>query len=217
MKRVLLFAAASLALASLAGTAAAADTHEMYVGVGTTGATIGYGQAFGPRTALRVEGDFLSYSHDFNTSSANYKGKLKIAAAGIYYDAFVAGPFRLTGGVLIGKREFNGHADGIGGTVTINHQQYSAAGQFIDARAKYSTVSPYVGLGWGHRPERGGLGFFGDVGVAYGHPSVSLNLSPELAQAAGAENVAAEKASLESKADNLKVYPVVRVGIDYQW
>ena len=103
------------------------------------------------------------------------------------------------------------------GTVTINHVQYDASGQWAKGTIKFKSVSPYLGLGWGHRPERGGFGFFGDLGVAYGKPTVTLNVSDGLRQAAGDANIAAEQATLQDKANKAKFFPVLRIGVDYQW
>lgn len=219
MKHLYVLALAMAAITAIPAAACAEGTNgnEIYAGVGTTGGVLGYGYSLGDHSALRVEGNYLNYSHNFNTSSAKYNGNIKVSLLGAYYDWFFAGPFRLTGGVMAGTREFTGNAVGSSGTVTINHQQYSVAGEYVHASAKYNTVAPYVGVGWGHRPGRGGLGFFGDVGVTYGHPNVKLGASPGLVQAAGSNNIAAEQSILQSKANKLAFYPVIRVGVDYQF
>lgn len=206
--------AIALAGAILAASAAHASD-EAYFGVGTTGVTGGYAHSLGAHTGFRVEANYLNYSRDFNTSDARYNGKLKFADAAAYYDVFFAGPFRLSAGLMVGSHKLDAVGNGTGGTVTINHQQYDASGEWVHAQAKYSTVRPYLGLGWGHRPEHTGLGFFGDVGVAYGSPSVSFATSPGLQAAAGEANIEAERQQVQDKADNLRFYPVVRVGLDY--
>lgn len=204
-----------LLIASVVPAVHAADNNEIYAGAGTTGITAGYGHALGEHTGLRVEANYLNYSRDFHSHDAKYNGKLKFADIGAYYDLFFAGPFRVTGGLLIGQSQLTGDGKADGGTITINHQKYDAAGQWVHAKAKYSTVRPYLGLGWGHRPEHGGLGFYGDVGVAYGSPDVSFHVSDGLQQEAGQANIDAERRSVQSKADDLKWYPVIRVGLDY--
>ncbi len=210
----LMVAASSLAVPV---NAQAIGRHEVYAGIGTLGGTLGYGYAMGRHSAIRVEGNYLDYSHSLRSSSETYRGSLKLGTVGAYYDLFFAGPFRFTGGVLLGGNTFSGDVVASSGTITINHQQYSAAGQYAHVAAKFATVSPYLGLGWGHRPQRGGLGFFGDVGVAYGKPNVTLAVSPGLQQAAGSSNVAAEQSSLQHEANKLSLYPVLRVGLDYQF
>jgi hypothetical protein len=197
--------------------AQATSRHEVYAGIGTLGGTLGYGYALGTHSAIRVEGNYFDYSRSLKSSSETYRGSLKLGTIGAYYDLFFAGPFRLTGGVLLGTNSFSGDVVASSGTITINHQQYSAAGQYAHVAAKFATVSPYLGLGWGHRPERGGLGFFGDLGVAYGKPNVTLAVSNGLQQAAGSSNIAAEQSSLQHEANKLTFYPVLRVCLDYQF
>lgn len=208
--------AVTLALAAVAfSTTAAHASDEVYFGAGTTGATAGYAHSLGARTGYRVEANYLNYSRDFNTNDARYNGKLKFADVAAYYDVFFAGPFRVSVGLMIGSHKLDALGTATGGTVTINHQQYDASGEWVHARAKYSTVRPYLGLGWGHRPNHTGFGFFGDVGVAYGSPDVSFSTSPGLQAEAGAANIEAERQHVQDKADNLRFYPVVRVGVNY--
>lgn len=220
MKRTLIFAAVAAAFCSaipMSANAAGTNANEVYAGVGTLGGTLGYGYALGERSAVRIEGNYLDYSRSLNSGSEKYRGNLKLGSIGAYYDLFFAGPFRVTGGLLFGSNSFSGDVVANGGTVTINHQQYSAAGQYAHVGVKFPSVSPYLGLGWGHRPERGGLGFFGDIGVAYGSPTATLSVSNGLQLAAGSANLAAEQSSLQHDANKLKFYPVLRVGLDYQF
>ncbi|TAM33764.1 MAG: hypothetical protein EPN61_18135 [Burkholderiaceae bacterium] len=201
--------------AALFGVTTVHASNEVYFGAGTTGITGGYAKSLGERSGVRVEANYLNYSRNFNTSDAKYDGTLKFTDVGAYYDVFFAGPFRLSAGLMIGTHKLEADGQASSGTITINHQQYDATGEWVRAQAKYATVRPYLGLGWGHRPERSGLGFFGDVGVAYGSPSVSFRTSPGLQVAAGSANIEAERENVQSKADNLRFYPVVRVGLDY--
>jgi hypothetical protein len=207
----------ALALAASSIATSAFATNEVYFGAGTTGATAGYGFSIGPRSSVRVEGNYLNYSRNFHTSDAKYNGTLKFADVAAYYDFFFAGPFRVTAGLMSGSHSLTANGTASGGTITVNHQQYDATGQWVQAKAKYATVRPYLGLGWGHRPEHTGFGFFGDVGVAYGNPTVSFATSDGIRQAAGAANIEAERQLIQSKANNLKWYPVARVGVDWSW
>lgn len=208
--------ALALAVSGALFTATSAQaSHEVYLGVGTTGLTGGYAHSLGERSGVRVEANYLNYSRDFSTSDADYAGKLKFADVGAYYDVFFAGPFRASAGLMIGTHKLEAEGRAHNGTVTINGQRYDASGEWVRAKAKYATVRPYLGLGWGHRPERDGLGFFGDLGVAYGSPSVSFGTSPNLQAAAGQANIDAERRNVQDKADKLRFFPVIRVGLDY--
>ncbi len=197
---------------------ARADTahNEIYAGIGTTGGTLGYGYAFSKHRVVRIEGNFLSYSHAINVDSSRYEGDLKFRTFGLYYDFFLLGPFRVTGGALVGSNKFEGSETVNHGTVTINGQRYDANGQYVRSTIDFNSISPYLGIGWGHHPGFG-LGFFSDVGFIYGRPTASIAVSSGLRQAAGDQNIAAEQASLQSQADHLRFFPVVRVGIDFHW
>ena len=205
------------AFALRAAPARAGTAHnEIYAGIGTTGATLGYGYAFGDHTAVRIEGNFLSYSHSIHFDSSRYEGRLKFRTLGLYYDFFPLGPLRLTGGVLIGSNKFEGSEAVTNGTVNINGQRYDASGQWVRSSIDFKSTAPYLGIGWGHHPGFG-PGFYSDVGFIYGRPSATIAVSDGLRQAAGDRNIAAEQAALQRQADHLRFFPVLRVGLDFHW
>jgi len=207
--------AAGLAL-PVATARAGTARNEIYAGVGTTGGTLGYGYAFGDHTAVRIEGNFLNFSHSFSAGSSDYKGSLRFRTLGLYYDFFPLGPLRLTGGVLVGSNKFEGSEAVSNGTLTINGQSYAASGQWVRSTIDFNSTSPYLGIGWGHHPGFG-PGFFTDLGFLYGRPTARITVSPGLQQAAGSANLAAEQASLQRQADHLRFYPVLRMGVDFHW
>ena len=219
MKTPVMVARIALAAAFLlpVGTAwAGIGNNEVYAGIGTTGGTVGYGYAFGNHTAVRVEGNFLNFSHSVSYASSRYEGKLKFRTFGLYYDFFPLGPLRLTGGVLLGSNKFEGSQVVRNGSVTINGQSYDATGQYVDSTIDFRSTSPYLGIGWGHHPGLG-PGFYTDLGVIFGRPSATITVSPALRQAAGSQNIAAEQADLQRQADHLRFYPVIRMGIDFHF
>jgi len=219
MKVLPIFAFIGLAAAFLlpAGTAwAGIGNNEIYAGIGTTGGTVGYGYAFGDHTAVRVEGNFLNFSHSISYGSSKYEGKLRFRTFGLYYDFFPLGPLRLTGGLLVGSNKFEGSQVVRNGTVTINGQTYNATGQYVNSAIDFKSTAPYIGIGWGHHPGLG-PGFFTDLGVIFGRPTAIITVSPALQQAAGSANIAAEQADLQRQADHLRFYPVLRMGIDFHF
>jgi hypothetical protein len=56
-----------------------------------------------------------------------------------------------------------------------------------------------------------------DAGVAYGRPSVSFDVPADITAAAGAQNVAAQEQDLQSKADRLEFYPIVKIALTYRF
>jgi len=64
-----------LALATLTQPSRAA---ELYGGLGTSGVEVGIGERVGGRVSLRMSGEFLRVSRDFESDGATYDTKLKL-------------------------------------------------------------------------------------------------------------------------------------------
>jgi hypothetical protein len=208
----LLFVAAAPAFAD--GAAALPTRYEIYSGIGSQGYVLGGGASFNDAFGVRGEGNYLNYTKNYSSDSVNYDGKLSYRNAGLFVDWHpFRGSFRLTAGALVGDDKVTGSATSSQGSYTINGTSYSAAGQSLSATVKFPTVRPYLGVGFGHTQQRG-FGFYSDLGVAYGKPSVDVNASPALQQQA-ANDIAAEKSDLESKANRLRYMPVLDVGVRY--
>lgn len=209
MKKQIILTALILAT----GTAMAA---EVYTGVGTTGLKLGYSHTLSNNFGARAEYNTLDYDRDFNTSDADYEGNIKFNSAGLYLDYFpFSNGFRVSAGALIGNNKISANGKPKNGTYTINGQQYNAAGESVSATAKFPDVQPYVGIGYGYAPKRTGLGFYADLGVAYGKPKTTLTVSQGLRAQAGQANIDAERNKLQDEVDKLKTYPVLNVGVSY--
>lgn len=204
--------AALLSLCALSATAG-----EVYVGVGTTGAELGYGQKLGDDAGVRIDADFVRVHHNFSTSDVDYEAKLKFANAGVFYDHFFGDLFRVSAGALLGTRKLEGTGRASGGTITINGVSYPAAGESLALDARFPTVSPYIGVGWGHKQAGAGGGFYADLGTAIGRPKVKLTPTPGLLAAAGQANIDAEQRAAQDKADKLRFFPVVKIGFSYSF
>lgn len=203
----LALAASALTTASFAG--------ELYTGVGTDGITVGYAQAVTPSMGVRVEANTLSYNANVNTNNVNYDGKLKFNTLALMYDYFpFASGFRVTTGAYIGDKKLDLNATGTG-NYTINGTTYNATGESLHGEVKYPSVTPYLGIGYGHNTMSKGLSFFADMGVTYGKPSVSLTASPGLQAVAGQANIDAERQRIQDKVNKYNVYPVVKIGLGY--
>ena len=203
-------AAIALVLSPLAASSA-----EVYGGAGTTGAEIGVAQAMADSLTVRLDANTLSYGTHFSTNGIDYDAKLKATNAGVYLDAFVIGGVRITGGALFGSRKFHGTATSLGNTVTINGVTYPVSpGDALDFDAKFPSVTPYLGLGYGHHAGAG-LQLYADAGVAYGRPKVTLSPTASLAAKVSPTDLAAEQQSVQDKADRYRAYPVLKIGLSY--
>jgi hypothetical protein len=213
---------ASIALTSLGLLGASllstpAHAVELFGGVGTTGFEIGLGSRIGSSTGLRMDAEFLDYSRSFDRNGASYDTKLKFSSLGVYGDYFVVDSFRLTAGALIGQRKASGNGVATNGTITINGATYPAAGESVDAEAKFPSFSPYLGIGFGHAQSGKGLSFYFDAGVAIGKADAKITASPGLVAAAGQSNIDAEQRNLQESVDKLKFFPAVKFGLGYNF
>jgi hypothetical protein len=198
-----------------------AHAREVYGQVGTEGVGIGYSEPLGTRDNVRAEFNGIAFSHSFNAGGLHYDGTAHIYHGGLYLDFFPAPgtvPFRITAGALIGGDNVDATATSPSGSYKINGVQYSTLGESIHAKAKFPTVRPYIGIGFGHTPvaQKGFSAFF-DAGVAYGRPKLDFDVPADIVAEAGQANVDAEKQDLQNKADKLRWYPVVKVGVTYRF
>ncbi|PNE59760.1 hypothetical protein A8H39_01020 [Paraburkholderia fungorum] len=211
----------TILIAGVTSTAHAQSHNEVYGSVGTEGVGLGYGYGISQNFGARVEVNGFGLSHNFSAGDLNYNANLRLihgALLGDYFPAPHAFPIRLTAGFLIGDDQLAGDATSSDGTYTINGVAVASGGETIHARIKFPTVRPYVGFGFGHNPTaKKGLSMAFDAGVAIGKPSVSFDVPANIANAAGAENVAAEEQNLQSKANKFPVYPIVKVSLTYRF
>ncbi|SAK45438.1 hypothetical protein AWB79_00987 [Caballeronia hypogeia] len=212
---------AALAVAIGVLVAPLSHAREIYGQLGTEGLGIGYAEPFGIRDNVRAEFNGLKFSHGFDAGGLHYDGTVNLYHGGFYFDFFPAPGtvgFRITAGALIGGDRIDATATSQNGTYTINGVPYPTFGQNIHAKATFPTVRPYLGIGFGHTPtaQKGFSAFF-DAGVAYGRPRVELDVPADIVAEAGQENIDAEQKDLQDKADKLRFYPIVKVGVTYRF
>lgn len=210
------FMAAALAATSLFSQSASAA--EIYGGAGTTGAEVGVSARVHESITGRLEFNALSFTRRVTTNNIDYDAKLKASNAGAYLDYFVFGGLRVTGGALIGNRNLHGTARSVGGTFKLGSVAYpAAASDTLDFDAKFPTVTPYLGIGFGHHLAATGLRVYADAGVAYGRPKLTLSPSASLASKVNPTDLASEQRSAQDDVDSLGTYPVLKIGISYRF
>ena len=221
-------AATALVLAWLgAPSAAAAATPDLAVAVraGTPGVGLDLDLGLSPSFGLRVGFAGFNINHTVNTSDVDYDGRLKLRTVTGLLDWYVfQGAFHLTAGVAGNGTKLDVVGQPSQGSYTINGTTYSSSQLgSLSGQLKFgNSVSPYVGFGWGNPAgESGRVHFLLDMGALYGGtPTVSLSAQCGPAAPPGSalcneiqSNVAAEEQKLVSKADILRWYPVVSLGI----
>lgn len=205
-------------LAALSCATLNAFAAEVYGGAGTTGLELGFSQPFSDRFGARLEANTLNVSHNLSTSNVDYDTKVKFTTAGVFGDYFLGSSFRITGGALMGNRKIHGVARSISNTIQLNGVTYLvAAGDSLDFEAKFPSVAPYLGIGWGHQQDSGGLHFYADAGAAFGRPKVTLTPTASLAAKLNPTDLASEQSSAQDKANSLRNYPVLKLGVRYTY
>ncbi|NYI01379.1 hypothetical protein [Cupriavidus plantarum] len=215
-----LSAAAAITLAMALGSPGA-HAHEIYAGIGTEGVGAGFAYALDDRFNARAEINGFALSRSFTAGDLSYDARATLLHGGLYADWFPApqtAPFRFVIGALIGDDHVNATATSTNGTYNINGVVVAANGETVTARARYPTVRPYLGIGFGHTPNgKPGFGMYFDAGVTYGRPRVSLNVPDSIAAQVGQANIDAERQELQDKANRLRFYPIVKIGVTYRF
>ncbi|AFQ50405.1 hypothetical protein [Burkholderia cepacia] len=204
--------------------AAGAHAQEIYLQGGTQGAGIGAAVSFNSVLGAHADFNAINLTHDFTVAGNRYQDDIKLRQGGLYADIFPwhGSGFRATIGLRFNDDEIRGVSVPDNGTFVFAGKRYPALpGMYAVAEARYPTVMPYVGIGYGHRPASKGFGFVADLGVAYGIPRCSYTLSPELAAAAGPKKsqILAESGldELNRMMSRYRWYPVLQIGISYRF
>lgn len=214
-------------LAGLGGPAASAATADFAVAVraGTPGVGLDLDLGLSPSFGMRVGFAGFNVNHTIDTSDVDYDGRLKLRTITGLLDWYVfRGGFHLTAGVAGNGTKLDVVGQPSQGFYTINGTTYSSAqlGSLSGELKFGNAVSPYVGFGWGNPAgESSRVHFLLDVGAIYGGtPSVSLTAQCGSAAPPGSalcqqiqSNVATEEQKLRDKADILRWYPVVNLGV----
>jgi len=209
-----------------------AQARGVYAKAGILGAGLGYSHSISDTMSVRIDATTVgSISRQRTVGSIGYKAKLKADQLGLYGDWFpFANGFRLSAGVYLRSMEVK--AEGrptAAGTVRVNNTVVGyGTDDALSGRVKFPSVAPYLGLGWGHHgAQEAGFGFVFDVGVSFGKPKTTLsandNLTAKLNVAAAAlgttaaNEIAAERRELARKANKLKIFPHLSVGVSYRF
>jgi hypothetical protein len=194
--------------------------------VGTTGASFHVDVPVRSHLSARFGTGYIDYSYSDNIASLNYdlKRKLRTVEALVDWYPFNDSVFRLSGGLVYNINRIDAFAkSNQAGNYTIQGNTYSpASAGRIEGKIDYPKVAPYLGIGWGKADKKKGWSFSVDVGMLrQGSPNTSLTstgcMSPTAMCTQLASDLAKENAALANETRKYKAYPVLRVGLRYQF
>lgn len=193
--------------------------------LGTLGAGAELNMGFSDSLTGRI--GFNTYTHNYNSNSnqVNYDFKLQLQTVSALADWYpFAGSFRASGGLFYNNNKATLNAKPGTGGYTINGVNYTAAEiGSLHGEMSFNTVAPYLGIGWGNPVAKDkGWGMTSDIGVLFqGSPKTSLTATCGTlvgAQCTTMQNdAAAENTKLQNDLSSFKFWPVISVGISYQW
>lgn len=215
MKKSTLLIASFLATLSFTSLAQAGDA---YIGGGFPGRlNLGYATKVSPNFGVRGElsgGTNLSISG--NQAGVDMVGKLKSSSVGAYADWYpvATSGFRLVGGLTVNDTSFALNATG-NGSATFNGQSVNMSGEYYNVTAKMPSVTPYLGVGYGHNRTEKGFGFFADLGVMIGSPDVSSSTSLVTNGKATQADVDAQTQKVRDATNKYGFLPKFTIGTTY--
>lgn len=209
------------------------------VGVGGRVSTIGLGlevaQPLARKLNFRAGLSAFSYNLEQEQDQIDYELDANFAARHFLLDWHpFAGTFRLSGGLFNNKTEFSfvSKQANTSQPYSVGNDTWTSDNARLTGTMRFQPIAPYLGLGWGWRPNRadGGLSFTADIGVIYqGAPNIDLdasgtatsqkyNITVDIATYVPAqEELVVEEANLEKEGKSYTYYPFIALGLQYSF
>jgi len=207
---------ASLPLAALFTSLSCLPAHagEIYAGIGLPGLIVGY--AHPVSTDFTLRGDFATLgqrSKTTNEEGIDYQAKLKANRAALLADWFVAGGFRLTGGVTFNQMKIDLLAQGAGRTINLGGTNYTlGADDQLRVKIEFPRTTPYFGIGYGHQRSEG-LGFTFDLGASFGKAKITETHTGTVLSNASQADIDRELAELRDGVGKVRFIPQLSIGM----
>lgn len=193
----------------------AAFAQSIYARAGTTGLGLGVGYMVSENIGVRVGYDGYDVTRNGTRGNVDYQGKVKLSNVDLLADFYISNGWHITAGAIYNNNKITltGQTNS---TVTIGNNSYSNVQ--ANADVKFNKLSPYLGIGYATKPTADkGLGFIADLGAYYQKPTSSLTVSGAGASAVSASDLATESAKLQDASNKLKWWPVLSVGLRYNF
>ncbi|MUL34917.1 hypothetical protein [Gloeocapsopsis dulcis] len=199
--------------------------------VSTLGVGIEGVGAISPNFNGRLGFNYLGFGSGFTENNIDYDGDLQLLNATGMLDWFPSSTsgFRVTGGVVYQNNRVDAIARPaevleIGGI----EFPLAAVGQLEGSLTFPNTIAPYIGIGYGNPVRRGSAFSFNiDLGVLFpGSPQANLQATGPGVDLIGGipvvnnlleDAIAQEEEQIEDNVSWLGVYPVLFIGVSYQF
>ena len=189
--------------------------------------TLGLGAQVGYRSdydfSVRAAWNQFDFDKQFKIDRIKYDTNIRLKSMGLLFDFYpLDNGFHLTAGLYRNDNQISGTGmlEGnipvrIGNrTVRIDGKQVGA----FQTKIKYAPVAPYLGIGY-HNVTEKGFSFTADVGVLYqGHARVSVEPPAQLSHRNHPlvkQGIDEQKREIEKRANKVRVYPVITLGVAY--
>jgi hypothetical protein len=196
---------------------------------GTLGLGASVTKSLTPNLNAKVGVNGFSSGVDVDDTDVKIKADLNLfnVSTLVDYHPFKNSGFRLTGGVVFNNNKIEGKVEPNGTNFDFNGTSYSISDIISSAKAKISlpnTVAPYLGIGWGNAVKPGRHWSFGwNIGAMFaGSPQVSINADikssvPDAERQQILTDIKAEEKKLQDSLNAIGIYPVISVGVSYQF
>jgi len=196
--------------------------------------TLGFGiegtGAISPNFNGRLGFNYFDFGINTEQADIDYDADVRLLSATALVDWFPSSrsDFRLTGGLAYNNNRVEGTARSAE-TLEIGGVEFPLAlvGQLEGELTFPNTISPYIGIGYGNPARQGRqFGFSIDLGILFaGSPQVDLNATGPVGTLVGApvvgpllqDAIQQEEEDLEDELRGLRIYPVLSIGVSYQF
>lgn len=197
-----------------------ASAAEIYGGYGAvTGLNLGLSLRLSTNIGVRVEGHTFTLDRRLDVDGNPFDLNLTFRGGGAYADLHpFGGAFRLVLGAAGGTHQFGGTAQIVNNTVEIGDRTFTVRpGEQVSLTARFPSVMPYLGIGWGLRGDKPGVRFHSDLGFMVGKPQARIGVSNSLLTNGGVTpaDIRREEQKAQAELDKFRVLPVFKAGIGY--
>lgn len=196
------------------------------IAVGVNGSTLGAGltlsKRFTDHQSVRLGFNTFDYSFDETVDSIDYDMNFNLSSIGLFADYHpFGGGLRLSAGLVSNDNNIGANGS-INSSVDIGNNTTVDGGN-ISADVTWDDLTPYLGFGFGNAVGKGNkLTFTMDVGVLLQSSAkvdldVSNVTSGGISVAVPEDDIQAEEKSIQDSLNEFDVFPVIGVGLNYQF